>query len=69
MSEKSEELRALAGRKLHAAEIARRIGPDLSKPDQESMRLHAQDLETEAAALQFQADALDAPALGQPSLK
>ena len=61
---KSAELRALAGRKLHAAEAARRIGPSFSEPDRESMRLHAQDLETEAAALQFQADALDAQCLG-----
>ncbi len=57
----SAELRALARRKLHAAEMARRIGPSLSGADRESMRLRAQDLEVEAAALKFQADALDTP--------
>jgi hypothetical protein len=57
---KSAELRDLARRKLSEAEVARRIGPGLSDAERESMRLHAQDLEAEAAALEFQADALDA---------
>lgn len=53
------ELRSLARSKRRAAAVARRAGPSLSAVDHASMIVHAQQLETEAAELEAEADALD----------
>jgi len=57
----SAELRAQADTKYRAAAMARRVGPGLSVAhDRASMLHHAQELEKEAAALEAEADAMDA---------
>lgn len=53
------ELRAQADHKRQLSIIAHRVAPSLSLPEQAKMRQQAHELETEAASLDAQADALD----------
>ena len=58
------ELRALAEGKRASAALARRAGPRLSlAADQVVMLKLSEELETEAAGLDSQADALECPSL------